>query len=149
MEKINKTLFYKRDTLKNISMLRNIKNLKVGDIIIFYGKLYDSKKYTKKIAKTIIQYKILLITPIGVVIQTSNKYIFNNGTLHFMGNIFSPNFDIKDNVIDLYTVKTSVLSFVEGTQKFRNAFGFSKYKITGNGQGKIIIDIELISKLII
>jgi len=61
-------------------MLRNIKNLKVGDIITFYGKLYDSDKYSKQLAKTIIQYKILSISTKGVLIETSNKYIFNAGT---------------------------------------------------------------------
>ena len=98
MEKISKTFFYKRDLLKNVSVSRNIQTLKVGDVITFYGKLYDSKKYTKQIAKTIIRYKILSITPKGVLIETSSKYIFNAGTLHFMGNIFSSNFNIKNNL---------------------------------------------------
>ena len=144
MEKLNKTFFYKRDLVKNISMSRSIKNLKVGDVIEFYGNLYDSKKYTKEVAKTIIQYKILLITQNGVLIETSNKYIFDVGTIHFMGNIFSTSFDIKDNIVHPYKVKTSILSFIEGTKKFRNSFGYSKYKITGNGIGEVVIDVELI-----
>ena len=140
MEKISKTFFYKRDLLKNVSISRNIQTLKVGDIITFYGKLYDSKKYTKQIAKTIIRYKILLITPKGVLIETSSKYIFNAGTLHFMGNIFSSNFD----VIGSYSVKSSVLSFVNGTKKFRNAFGYINYKIIGNGIGEIKMNLQLV-----
>ena len=144
MEKISKTFFYKRDSLKNVSISRNIQTLKVGDIITFYGKLYDSKKYTKQIAKTIIRYKILSITPKGVLIETSSKYIFNLGTLHFMGNIFSSNFDIKNNVIGSYSVKSSVLSFVNGTNKFRNAFGYINYKIIGNGIGEIKMNLQLV-----
>lgn len=144
MEKISKTFFYKRDLVKSISMSRNIKNLKVGDIITFYGKLYESKKYEKEVANTVIQYKILLISPNGVLIETSNKYIFDIGTVHFIGNIFSSNFDIEDNILHTYTVKSSVLSFCEGTKKFRNCFGYSKYKITGNGIGEIKMDLELI-----
>ena len=140
MEKISKTFFYKRDSLKNVSISRNIQTLKVGDIIAFYGKLYDSKKYTKQIAKTIIRYKILSITPKGVLIETSSKYIFNAGTLHFMGNIFSSNFD----VIGSYSVKSSVLSFVNGTKKFRNAFGYINYKIIGNGMGEIKMNLQLV-----
>ena len=140
MEKISKTFFYKRDLLKNVSISRNIQTLKVGDIITFYGKLYDSKKYTKQIAKTIIRYKILLITSKGVLIETSSKYIFNAGTLHFMGNIFSSNFD----VIGSYSVKSSVLSFVNGTKKFRNAFGYINYKIIGNGIGEIKMNLQLV-----
>ena len=144
MEKIHNTFYYKRDLTKNISMSRNIKNLKVGDVIEFYGKLYDSKKYTKEVANTIIQYKILLITNNGVLIQTSNKYIFNSGTIYFMGNIFSDNFDINDNIVEPYNVKTSVLSFVKGTKKFSDVVGYSKYKVTGNGIGEVMIDIEII-----
>lgn len=140
MEKISKTFFYKRDLLKNVSISRNIQTLKVGDIITFYGKLYDSKKYTKQIAKTSIRYKILLITSKGVLIETSSKYIFNAGTLHFMGNIFSSNFD----VIGSYSVKSSVLSFVNGTKKFRNAFGYINYKIIGNGIGEIKMNLQLV-----
>ena len=146
METINQTLYYKRNSVNNIVMKRNIKKLKVGDVINFYGKLYSSKEYTKIVAKTIIIYKILLITPNGVLIETSNKYIFNNGTLHFAGNIFSTNFDIKDNVLNSYNVKTSILSFMEGTKKYRNALGYNKYKITGHGLGEITINLELIKK---
>ena len=125
-------------------MSRNITKLKVGDVITFYGKLYDSKQYTKVLAKTIIIYKILCISHTGVLIQTDNKYIFNIGTAQFIGNIFSTNFDIKDNVINSYTSKPSILSFVKGTKHFRNSFGYNKYKITGHGLGEIIINLELI-----
>ena len=144
MEKIHKTFYYKRDSTKNISMSRNIKNLKVGDVIEFTGKLYDSKKYTNEVATANIQYKILLITNDGVLIQTINKYIFNTGTIYFMGNIFSDNFDINDNIVEPYNVKTSVLSFIKGTKKFCNVVGYGKYKITGNGIGEIIVDLEII-----
>jgi hypothetical protein len=144
MDKISKIFFYKRNSVKNVSMLRNIKNLKIGDIITFYGKLYDSDKYSKQLAKTIIQYKILSISTKGVLIETSNKYIFNAGTLHFMGNIFSSNFDIEDNIVHSYSVKSSILSFVNGTKKFRNAFGYIKYKIIKNGLGEIKMNLELV-----
>jgi len=146
MEKINQTLYYKRNAVNNIVMKRSIKKLKVGDIIQFYGKLYDSKDYTRIVAKTIIIYKILLITPNGVLIETSNKYMFNNGTAQFSGNIFSSNFDINDDILNSYNVKPSILSFVEGTKKYKNALGYNKYKITGHGLGEITIHLDLIKK---
>ena len=144
MDHIQKTLFYKRDAEKSISISRNIKTLKVGDVITFYGNLYDNKQYTKVVAKTIIIYKILFINSSGVLIETDNKYMFSTGTVQFIGNIFSSNFDINDNVLNSYTVKTSILSFIKGTKHFRNALGYNKYKITGNGLGEIIINLDLI-----
>ena len=57
-----------------------------------------------------------------------------------MGNIFSSNFD----VIGSYSVKSSVLSFVNGTKKFRNAFGYINYKIIGNGMGEIKMNLQLV-----
>ena len=78
------------------------------------------------------------------MIETSSKYIFNAGTLHFMGNIFSSNFNIKNNVIGSYSVKSSVLSFVNGTKKFRNTFGYINYKIIGNGMGEIKMNLQLV-----
>jgi hypothetical protein len=145
MDKIHKTFFYKRDVDTKIEMSRNIKNLKVGDIITFYGKLYENKKYTKAVANTIIIYKILLISPDGVLIETSNKYMFDSGTVHFMGNIFASNFDIIDNVVNVYKVKSTVLAFIKGTKHYKNALGYNKYKITGHGLGEIIMDLEYIN----
>ena len=143
MNKFKKTFFYKRNFEKDIIMSRNIKGVKVGDVITFYGNLYDNKKYTKKVANTIIEYRILLIKPKGVLIETRNKYIFKNGTLYFMGNIFSPNFDIISDVVQPYIVKSSVQSFIKGTKKYRYGYGHSMYKITGRGIGEIKIDLDI------
>jgi len=144
MEKISKTFYYKRDLEKHSIMSRNIKNLKVGDVITFFGHLYNNKSYTKPVANTIIQYKILLINSTGVLIETGNKYTFPNGTIHFIGNVFSSNFDIENNVVKPYTIKSSMLLFDKGTNHFRNGYGCSKYKITGNGIGETKIYLDLI-----
>jgi len=148
MEKFSYTLFYKRNLNKKIEMSRAIKNLKVGDIIKFYGKLYTNKKYLNEVANTIIEYKILLINGDGVLIETNNKYIFNNsiknGTLEFKGKFFSPNFNIVDGIINSYITHPSILVFNKGTNNFNNGYGYSKYHITDNGIGTIKINMELI-----
>jgi len=144
MENITKTLFYKRNLEKKYIISRNIKNLKVGDSIKFFGELYSNKKYIKVIAKTIIEYKILLINSNGVLIENNNKYIFPNGTLYFIGNIFSSNFNIENNIVKPYNIKSSILSFNKGTRKYSNGYGYSKYKIIGNGLGEIKINLNIL-----
>ena len=57
MDEINKKFFYKRDYVKTS---KNIKNLKIGDIITFYGKLFHDKKLKIQFATTIIKYKIII-----------------------------------------------------------------------------------------
>ena len=60
--------YYKRNQAENIKMSRDILNLQVGDVIEFYGKLYDSIDYKNEVADTIIIYTILFITDSGVLI---------------------------------------------------------------------------------
>ena len=141
---MNKIFYYKRDLEKNIITSRNIKNLKVGDTIKFFGKLYSNKKFIKKVAKTIIEYKILLINSNGVLIHTNNKYIFEDGILYFSGNIFSTNFNIKNNIVNPYTTKSSILSFKKGTNSYNYAYGYNKFHINGDGVGSVKIDLELL-----
>ena len=134
--------YYKRNEVDNIKMSRDILNLQVGDVIEFYGKLYDSIDYKNEVADTIIIYTILFITDNGVLIETNNLYKFHNADVQFVGEIFSESFDIMYNKVQPYKVETSVLSFYKGTNKFRDADGFCRYSITGNGVGENIIYLE-------
>jgi len=134
--------YYKRNQGDTITMSRNINNLEVGDVIEFYGKLYDSIDYNNQVADTVIRYTILFITNSGVLIETNNLYKFDDGIVQFIGDIFSKSFDIKDNTVQPYKVETSVLSFDKGTKKFRYTDGFCRYNITGNGVGENIIYLE-------
>lgn len=151
METFNKTFFYKRDTEKKIKMSRTIKNLKKGDIIRFFGKLYDSNSYTNESAKTVIEYKIVSVSAAGVLIETTNKYIFNktspygNGSIEFIGNIFSQDFNITDGIVSSYTTTPTVLSFINGTSDFKKGYGYSDYYISGNGLGEIKMNINLLA----
>ncbi len=138
--------YYKRNQAENIKMSRDILNLQVGDVIKFYGKLYDSVDYNNEVADTIIIYTILFITDSGVLIETNNLYKFDKSNVQFVGEIFSKNFDIMYNKVQPYKVETSVLSFYKGTNKFRNVDGFCRYSITGNGVGENIIYLENIGK---
>ena len=150
MKKFNHTFFYKRDLEKKIVMSRNIQNMKVGDNIKFFGKLYIDKKHTKEVASTIIEYKILFKSKNDILIETNNKYIFNKsnpyavGTLQFTGKIFSSNFIIEDNIVHPYTTKLAILVHTKGTNDFRHAHGYSEYKITENGIGECKIVMELL-----
>ena len=134
--------YYKRNQGKPIKMSRDILYLQVGDVIEFYGKLYDNIDYTDEVADTIIIYTILFITDNGVLIETNNLYKFDKSNIQFVGEIFSKNFDIMYNIVQPYEVETSVLSFYKGTNKFRNQDGFCRYSITGNGVGENIIYLE-------
>ena len=134
--------YYKRNEDDNIKMSRDILNLKVGDVIEFYGKLYDSIDYKNEVANTIIIYTILFITNSGVLIETNNLYKFDKANVQFVGEIFSKSFNIINNKVQPYTVETSVLSFYKGTKKFLDVDGFCRYSITGNGVGENIIYLE-------
>ena len=134
--------YYKRNEDDNIKMSRDILNLKVGDVIEFYGKLYDSIDYKNEVANTIIIYTILFITDSGVLIETNNLYKFDKANVQFVGEIFSKSFNIINNKVQPYTVETSVLSFYKGTKKFLDVDGFCRYSITGNGVGENIIYLE-------
>ena len=146
--KFIKNLFYKRNHEKSIVMSRNIKDsMKEGDTFRFYGNLYSDNKNTKEYASTIIDYKILLITSKGVLIETVNKYTFNDkSTLKLKGKIFSPNFSITNGNVNLYKTEQSYLLVTKGTNMYENAYGYAKYIIDGNGIGNININIDLISK---
>ena len=134
--------FYKRDKTVKPVMSRDIRNLEQGDSIEFYGKLYDSNDYKNVVAETVIRYKILFITKSGLLIETNNVYKFNKGDVQFCGEIFSENFDVYENNVVPYDVETSILSFDNATGIFRFVDGFSKYKITGNGVGEIMIYLQ-------
>lgn len=146
-----KKLYYKRDTDKHVVMPRDIKTgVKVGDIIKFFGKLYTDKKCTNEAATTIIEYKILLVSLDGVLIETSNKYNFNekygDGMVHFIGKIFSPNFTIVNNVVASYTTEPAILLASKGTKHFQICYGYSDYIINGNGFGEIKLELDVIHK---
>ena len=148
MEKFTKTVFYKRNLDKHLVMSRNIKTLKVGDIIKFFGKLYTNKKYITEVAQTIIIYKILAITSIGVLIETTNKYIYDNGTIEFIGKIFSQNFNIENNIVQPYTTTPEILIFKKGTKIYQNSYGYSNYHIAANNLGHSVGKIKIKLKIL-
>ena len=144
MESFNHKFYYKRSLEKKVIMSRNIKNIKVGDIIKFFGKLYSDKKYLHEVAHTVIEYKILEITENGVLLKTSNKYMFNNGLMHFSGRIFSSNFNIIDGNISSYTTENIPLTFNKGTKLFKSGFGHNEYCMIGNGLGYSNINLKIL-----
>jgi len=148
-KKIIKTFYYKRNTDIDLIMSRNIKDtIKVGDTIRFFGKLYSNINHTLEVASTIIDYKILLITNKGVLIETTNKYIFNNKeSLQLKGKIFSPNFSVTNNKVNSYKTEPEYLLVTKGTYKYKNSFGHAMYTINGNGIGVIKLNIDIILKM--
>ena len=148
-KKFIKTFYYKRNTDIDLIMSRNIKDtLKVGDTIRFFGKLYSNKNHTLEVASTIIDYKILLVTNKGVLIETTNKYIFNNKeTLQLKGKVFSPNFSVTNNKVNSYKTEPEYLLVIKGTHKYKNSFGHAMYTISGNGTGVIKLNIDMILEM--
>lgn len=144
-KKYIKTFYYKRNTEMPLIISRNIKEgIKEGDTIRFFGFLYKDNKYTKEIAKTIIDYKIIQITSSGVVIETINKYIFEDkSTLKLKGKIFSSNFNVTNNKVNAYKSEMNFLLVTKGTHKFENSIGHASYFIN-NGIGIIKLNIDLI-----
>lgn len=130
--------------------------LKLGITIDFFGALYEDEEHTKEVAKTLITYKIVKILSSGVIIETTNKYSFNennkygSGDLIFKGKIFSPNFNIisKNNKLQVssYTIEPNMLLVKKGTKNYKDSFGYSKYIIDGNGKGTLILNIDILSK---
>jgi len=137
--------YYKR----NQKLSPNSKNkLKVGDLFEFQGKLYDDDKHTKELATTHITYKINKILTNGIVIETTNEYIFNennkygSGILVFKGKIFSPDFDKGMS----YKTEPNMLLVKKGTKNYKDSFGYAKYVIDGNGVGDVVINIDILNK---
>ena len=146
MKKFSTNFFYKRNLDKTIVMSRSIKTLKVGDVIKFHGKLFSDRKHENEVGEAVIVYKIILINSEGVLISAKSKYIIKDkGTMIFAGNIFSPNFDITNNVVSSYTTKPMPLVFSKGTDQFEHAYGSSDYIASGNGLGEFMINIGLLA----
>lgn len=164
--KLIKTLYYKRNTDIDPIMSRNIKDtLKEGDTIQFFGNLYSNEKHTSEVAllykvdgtlysnathtsevaSTVIDYKIVLVTNKGVLIETTNKYIFNDkSTLKLKGKIFSPNFSVTNNKVNPYKTEPAYLLVTEGTHKYEYSLGHAMYVINGNGTGIIKLNVDII-----
>ena len=151
-----KKFYYKRnDGDKNILYsLKAIDKLSVGDKITFFGKLYNDKEHKEELATSEITYKISKKLSDGVVIETVNKYCFNNnnkygvGEIIFHGKFFSPNFDIKIKnnkpMVSSYHIEQNILLVKKGTKNYKDAFGYSKYMINGNGIGELIMIITIL-----
>jgi hypothetical protein len=148
MTTLEQTLFYKRDFSKKVQTQCYITSLKVGDILRFFGSLYSDSARTHQVGNTVIDYKILSKTSSGVLIETSNKYTLDDpngkGSMHFNGIIFSTNFNVVENVVEPYTTKPAFLALCKGTNSYKNSWGHSKYVMTGNGEGKIVLHITTI-----
>jgi hypothetical protein len=144
--KLIKKLYYKRNTDIDLIMSRNIKDtLKEGDTIRFFGSLYSNTKYTSIVASTVIDYKIVLVTNKGILIETTNKYIFNDkSTLKLKGKIFSPNFSVTNNKVNPYKTDPAYILVTKGTQKYDHSFGHAMYVINGNGTGIIKLNVDMI-----
>jgi hypothetical protein len=129
--------------------------LSVGDKITFFGKLYNDKEHKEELATSEITYKISKkISDTSIVIETVNKYCFNNnnkygiGEIIFHGKLFSPNFDIKienkNKIICSYNIEPSILLVKRGTKNYKDAFGYAKYNINENGIGEIIMIVTIL-----
>lgn len=153
-----KKFYYKRDD-NNRNILYSLKEkdkLSVGDKIIFFGKLYNDKEHKEELATSEITYKISKKLSDGVVIETVNKYCFNNnnkygvGEIIFHGKFFSPNFDIKlknkNLIVCSYHIEPNMLLVKKGTKNYKDAFGYAKYSIDKDGIGEIIMIIDVLDK---
>ena len=146
MPTFEQTLFYKRNFNKKIQTQRDITSLKVGDMFRFFGYLYSDSARTHEVGTTVIDYKILLKTSSGVLIETSNKYTLDapKGSMHFNGLIFSENFNVVDGVVESYITKPALLTLCKATNSYKNSWGHSKYVMTGDGEGKIVLHITTV-----
>lgn len=143
---MDNTFYYKRDSKKSVKMSRNIKNkLHSGDILTFFGNLYSDKSYIKKVASSKITYKILDVSSKGVLIKTTNKYIFSGeNSITFQGRIFSKNLKIENSILKSYTVKNSSLALLKGTKKYEYSYGNCEYIINDNGLSSVKIMVGII-----
>ena len=73
----------------------------------------------------LIDYKIILVTSKGLIIETTNKYIFNDkSTIKLKGKIFSSNFNGINNKVNAYESEINNLLVIKQTQKYENIFGY-------------------------
>jgi hypothetical protein len=79
----------------------------------------------KKLLTLLIDYKIILVTSKGLIIETTNKYIFNDkSTIKLKGKIFSSNFNGINNKVNAYESEINNLLVIKQTQKYENIFGY-------------------------
>ena len=64
--------------------------------------------------------------------------------MHFNGIIFSESFNVVDGAVESYTTKPALLALSKATNSYKNSWGYSKYVMTGDGEGKIVLHIATV-----